>query len=72
MACYSVFLKATNKQIRVFHYDLLKHGDYMNAWARAVALANKNHDCGYPCTVEEFSVCDSVGKQIYDTSAPYK
>ena len=56
MNCYSVFLN--NKQIRVFHYSILERGDWKRAENLALDFADKNTQAGYPCTVEQFYMCD--------------
>ena len=68
MACYSVFDKKTNKQIRVFAYDILVPGDYKRAELLAFRMAHGMHAGGYPCTVELFHMSARVGKQVLDTA----
>ena len=68
MNCYSVFDQKTNKQIRVFAYDVLVPGDYKRAESLAFGMAHGMHSGGYPCTVELFHMSD-VGKQVLDTAA---
>ena len=66
MAHYAVFEKSTDKQIRVYPYDVLVPGDYLRAERLAFELARKNHKNGYPCIVERFHLVD-VGVLILDT-----
>lgn len=68
MSCYSVFDQKTNKQIRVFFYDILVPGDYKRAENLAFKMAHGMHAGGCPCTVELFHMSD-VGKQVLDTAA---
>ena len=68
MNCYSVFDQKTNKQIRVFAYDVLVPSDYKRAESLAFKMAQGMHNGGYPCTVEMFHMCD-VGKQVMDTAS---
>jgi hypothetical protein len=67
MSCYSVYDQKTNKQIRVFHYDILVSDDWKRAKRLAFDMAQGMHKGGYPCTVEQFHMCD-VGKQIFNTN----
>ena len=76
MSCYAVFLKATNKQIKVFCYDESFNSDIQKgalsvygklaALKNAVAFAKGQHDCGYSCTVHDFYIRD-VSVFVYDT-----
>ena len=68
MSCYSVFDQKTNKQIRVFHYDILVSDDWKRAKRLAFDMAQGMHKGGYPCTVEQFHMSSIVGKQIFNTN----
>ena len=67
MSCYSVFDQKTNKQIRVFAYEITSQSDRQRAKRLAFDMAQGMHKGGYPCTVEQFHMCD-VGKQIFNTN----
>jgi len=76
MSCYAVFLKATNKQIKVFCYDEsfnsdIQKGDIsiygkLAALKNAIAFAKGQANCGYPCQVHDFYITD-VSVLVYDT-----
>ncbi len=67
MSCYSVYDQKTNKQIRVFAYDITSQSDRKRAEKLAFDMAHGLHNGGYPCTVEQFHMSDIVGKQVLDT-----
>lgn len=67
MACFVVYLKATNKQIRVFHFDLFDNNDMKRADNLAVDFAMKQHANGYPCTIEQFTFSSDIGYHVFDT-----
>jgi hypothetical protein len=68
MSCYSVFDQKTNKQIRVFAYDITNPSDRQRAERLAFDMAHGMHNGGYPCTVELFHMSDIVGKQVLNTN----
>ena len=68
MSCYSVYDQKTNKQIRVFHYDILVSNDWKRAERLAFDMAHGMHNGGYPCTVEQFHMSSIVGKQVLNTN----
>jgi hypothetical protein len=68
MSCYSVFDQKTNKQIRVFHYEITNPVDRQRAKRLAFDMAHGMHKGGYPCTVEQFHILDTVGKQVLNTN----
>ena len=74
-ASYCVFLKANNKQVKVFCYDdnyPTLSGGKISVYGREAALKNaiafaKNiATSGYHCTVENFYLC-GIGVQVFDT-----
>jgi len=67
MSCFSVYIKTTNRQIRVFHHEYTDKNDRQRAQKLAVEFADKQHGAGYPCVVEQFHISDSVGVEIHDT-----
>lgn len=71
MNCYAVFDLKTNKQLRVFAYEILRQGDYKRAEKLAFDMAHGMHNGGYPCTVELFHMC-SVGRQVLNTNEATK
>ena len=68
MSCYSVFDQKTNKQIRVFAYEITSQSDRQRAERLAFDMAHGMHNGGYPCTVEQFHMSDIVGKQVLNTN----
>lgn len=68
MSCYSVFDQKTNKQIRVFAYEITNPSDRQRAERLAFDMAHGMHNGGYPCTVEQFHISDIVGKQVLNTN----
>jgi len=74
-ASYCVFLKANNKQIKVFCYDdnyqILSDGKISvygreAALKNAIAFAKNIAIAGYQCTVQNFYLWD-VSVQVFDT-----
>ena len=66
MNCFAVFLKSNNKQIRVYSYAHIISVDMKRAHKLAIDFALANHNNGYPCTIEQFHMCD-IGKIVMDT-----
>ena len=66
MSCFSVWLKSTNKQIRLFPYLAFSPSYMARAKTLAIDLALRNHVNGRPCTVEQHHMTD-VGKLIFDS-----
>ena len=68
MSCYSVYDQKTNKQIRVFAYEITNPSDRQRAERLAFDMAHGMHNGGYPCTVEQFHMSSIVGKQVLNTN----
>jgi len=77
MSCYAVFLKATNKRIKVFCYDESFNSDIQKgalsvygklaALKNAIAFANGQANCGYSCIVQDFWLTSDFGSIVHDT-----
>jgi hypothetical protein len=68
MSCYSVFDQKTNKQIRVFAYEITSQSDRQRAKRLAFEMAQGMHEGGHPCNVEQFHMSDIIGKQVLNTN----
>ena len=66
MACYVVFDKASNKQLRVFACELFDVKDRQRAYTLAVDMAKGLHKAGYSSIVEEMLICD-FGPIVFDS-----
>lgn len=67
MACFAVFLKSNNKQIRVFSYNLFDNDDMKRANNLAIGFAMKLQNSRYPCTIEQFTFSSDIGYHVFDT-----
>lgn len=67
MACFAVYLKSSNKQIRVFSYKSLDSVDENRAFNLAIDFAMKLHINGYSCTIEQFTFSEVIGYHVFDT-----
>lgn len=67
MACFAVFLKSTNKQIRVFAYKVTNVTDATRAYNLAFKFAMDNHKNGYPCIIEEYAFSSDIGVLVFDS-----
>lgn len=69
MACFAVYLKATNKQIRVFHFDLFgenRKEEHSIAYNLAIDYVFEQHKKGNPCVVEKFTFSADIGYLVID------
>lgn len=66
MSCFIVWLKAPNKQLKVFAYDIVSKPDAERAKKLAIEFARSQHQVGYPCAVEDMGLVN-VGVLVFDT-----
>jgi hypothetical protein len=67
MSCFAIYTKHNNRQAMVYQYNVTDPADCERAKNLALNFARREHAAGFPCSVEQFHMLDTVGILVHDT-----